>query len=66
MVFILFLLRDQVVAGQGGVDIGCVLAWVKLPPPELGVVVLRGGGVVTPKLVTVAVIEHLAASFLSK
>ena len=66
IIFILILSRDQVVTGQGGVDIGRVLTWVKFPPPELGVVVLRGGGVVTPKLVTVAVIEHLAASFLSK
>lgn len=56
----------QVVTGQGGVDIGRVLAGVKLPPPELGGVVRRRGGVITSKLVTVAVIEHLAASFLSK
>ena len=57
---------NHVVTGQGGVDIGRVLAGVKLPPPELGGVVWRRGGVITTKLVTVAVIEHLAASFLSK
>ena len=56
----------HVVTGQGRVDIGRVLAGVKLPPPELGGVVWRRGGVITPKLVTVAVIEHLAAPFLSK
>ena len=60
------LLCNHVVTGQGGVDIGGVLAGVKLPPPELGGVVWRRGGVITPKLVTVTVIEHLAASFLSK
>ena len=56
----------KIVTGQGGVDIGRVLAGVKLPPPELGGVVWRRDWVITPKFVTVAVIEHLAASFLSK
>ena len=60
----LLLLCHQVVTGQGGVDIGGVLAGVELPPPELGGVVPRRGGVLAPELLAVAVVKHPAASFL--